>query len=149
MSEKYDNSDRLHDDIAFIEAKVERLESLASLMDSQFEIPGSGIKLGLDTLIGLIPGIGDTIGLGVSSYIIIQALRLGLPKQKLPRMIFNVLIDWAIGLIPIFGDFFDMGWRANNRNAAITRAHWELMRMQLLSREMIDITPRDSEEKLS
>lgn len=120
------------------EQTVESIESLARLMDSQFNIPGISAPLGLDTLIGFIPGIGDTIGLGVSGYIILQAARLGLPKRKLAIMSFNVGIDWLIGLIPLIGDIFDWGWKANNRNAAIIRDYYETI---LKTKPIINVTP--------
>ena len=107
------------------ERTVESIESLAALMDSQFQLPGTGIKLGLDTIIGLIPGIGDTIGLGVASYIVSRGAHMGVPKRKLTKMGFNIGIDWLIGTVPIIGDLFDVGWKANNRNAAIIREHFE------------------------
>lgn len=106
-------------------AAVESVESLARLMDSQFQLPGLPVKLGLDTLIGLIPGIGDTIGLGVAGYIVMRGAQIGLPIHKLTQMGFNIFIDWLIGIIPVIGDLFDMGWKANNRNAAIIREHYE------------------------
>ena len=104
---------------------VEHVESLANLMDSRFTIPGTGIPVGLDTLVGLIPGIGDTASLGIAGYIVVQARRGGLPKRHTARMVWNVFIDWLIGLVPVIGDLFDLGYRANNRNAAIFRAHYE------------------------
>ncbi|MDB2439223.1 DUF4112 domain-containing protein [Hellea sp.] len=122
-----------------LESRVESIESLARLMDSQFNILGLPTPLGLDSLIGLIPGIGDTIGLGVSGYIIMHGANLGLPKRKLTRMGFNVGIDWLIGLIPLIGDIFDWGWKANNRNAAIIREHFE---QNLRVRPPLDVTPR-------
>jgi len=118
------------------EKAIESVEKLARLMDSQFTIPGLPYKLGLDTIIGFIPGIGDTIGLGVSGYIIAQAAKLDVPKFELARMGFNVGIDWLIGLVPLIGDLFDWGWKANNRNAAILREHFEAGRVQ-----MRDVTP--------
>lgn len=119
-----------------VETTIESIERLARLMDSQFTIPGLPYKLGLDTIIGLIPGIGDTIGLAISGYIIAQAARMGVPKFDLARMGFNVGIDWLIGLIPLIGDLFDWGWKANNRNAAIIREHFETERVH-----MRDVTP--------
>lgn len=111
MIEKYDPStdpnypnDDTHD-----QAGVEHVEKLARLMDSQFVIPGTSLKLGLDTIIGLIPGIGDTIGLAVAGYIVAQSARIGVKKRTLAHMIYNILIDWLIGLVPIIGDLFDMG----------------------------------------
>jgi len=121
-----------------LESKVEAIESLARLMDSQFNVPGLPAPLGLDTIIGLIPGIGDTIGLGVSGYIIAQGAKLGLPKRNLTGMAFNVGIDWLIGTIPLIGDIFDWGWKANNRNAAIIREYYE---DHLRVRPPLDVTP--------
>ena len=107
------------------ESTVESVEALANLMDSQFTLPGTSVNLGLDTIIGLIPGIGDTIGLGVAGYIVMRGAQLGLPKTKLSVMGFNIGVDWLIGCVPIIGDLFDVGWKANNRNAQIIRQHFE------------------------
>lgn len=105
-------------------------------MDSQFQIPGIPVKLGLDTIIGFIPGIGDTIGLLISAYIIAQSTRVGVPRSMLFKMMGNVGLDWLIGLIPLIGDLFDWGWKANNRNAALLRKHWDSVK----PRDMIDVT---------
>ena len=111
-------------DMSEHEKTIRSIEDLARLMDSQFKLPGTEFKLGLDTLIGLIPGIGDTIGMGVSGYIIFQSAKLGVPKHKTAHMLFNSGIDWLIGIIPFVGDLFDWGWKANNKNAAILRDHF-------------------------
>lgn len=118
------------------EDTIKSIEKLARLMDSQFTVPGLPYKLGFDTLIGLVPGIGDTIGLAISVYIVAQAARLGVPKIDLARMGFNIGIDWLIGLIPIIGDLFDWTWKANNRNAAILREHFDASQVS-----MRDVTP--------
>lgn len=107
------------------EKLVNSIESLARLMDSQFDVPGTKLNLGLDTLIGLVPGIGDTIGLAVSGYIVAKAAQLGVRKRTLARMSYNIGIDWLIGLIPLIGDLFDWGWKANNKNAELMRKHLE------------------------
>ena len=125
------------------EALLESVEKLARLMDSRFTIPGVPVKLGLDTLIGLIPGIGDTIGLGISGYIIAQAQRIGASRPLIYKMVFNIFLDWLIGLVPILGDLFDWGWQANNRNARLLRRHFETHLKQDPEPEMIDVTPRD------
>ncbi|NNC37757.1 MAG: DUF4112 domain-containing protein [Acidimicrobiales bacterium] len=104
---------------------IASIEKLAQLMDSQFTLPGTKIKLGLDTLIGFVPGIGDTIGLAVSGYIVSRAAHLGVRKRTLGRMSWNIFLDWLIGLIPLIGDLFDWGWKANNRNAALLRRQFE------------------------
>lgn len=107
------------------EATVESVEAIAKLMDSQFKLPGTSIPIGLDTLIGLIPGIGDTVGLGVAGYIVMRGAQIGVPKRKLSLMGFNIGVDWLIGCVPVIGDLFDVGWKANNRNAQIIREHFE------------------------
>lgn len=106
-------------------AQLERLESLATLMDARFNIPFLPIPIGLDTIVGLIPGIGDTISLGVSGVIVAGAHRINVPKRHLTHMCVNMFIDWLIGLIPIIGDLFDIGWRGNLRNVKIARMHLE------------------------
>ena len=108
-----------------VEDRVVHIESLAKMMDSQFSIPGTQLQLGIDTIIGLIPGIGDTISLGIAGYIVLHAHRLGTRKRTLSRMLYNIFIDWLIGLVPIIGDFFDMGWKGNNKNAVLLRSAME------------------------
>jgi hypothetical protein len=100
---------------------VRRLEKLAETLDAKFRLPGTTISVGVDSIIGLIPGIGDTISLGLSSLYIGQALRMKLPKRRIAKMGFNIGIDWLIGLVPVIGDLFDVGWKANIRNAIILR----------------------------
>ncbi len=119
-------------------AQLNHLEGIARLMDAQFAVPFTPIRLGLDTLIGLIPGIGDTISFGVSAYIILQAGRLGANSAQLLRMVFNSFIDWLIGLVPVIGDLFDIGWRSNLRNTAFLREvmedKWAKERADLLQK---------------
>lgn len=122
------------------ESSVEHVEKLANLMDSQFTLPGTSINIGLDTIIGFVPGIGDTIGLAISGYIVSHAARIGVSKRTLGRMGFNIGIDWLIGLIPLIGDLFDWGWKANNRNARLMREHHERAKAKAdTPREAIEI----------
>ena len=120
----------------FEDEQLAQLEALADLMDTRFKVPFLPIPIGLDTIIGLIPGIGDTISLGLASFIVAGSHRLGIPKRHLSRMGGNMLIDWIIGLVPILGDLFDIGWQGNVRNVKIARAHlekrWEKERKGLL-----------------
>ncbi|WP_418152401.1 DUF4112 domain-containing protein [Litorimonas sp. RW-G-Af-16] len=113
------------------------IQSLAQTMDAQYKIPFLPIPIGLDAIIGFIPGIGDTITLGVAGYIVLRAQRLGIRKRHLAKMGFNIGIDWLIGLIPIIGDLFDIGWRGNLRNAEIVRirleTRWAKQRYDLLN----------------
>jgi len=107
------------------EAQLLRLEGLARLMDARFHLPLVPIPIGLDTIIGLIPGIGDTASLGVSGIIIAGAHRLGLSKRHLIQMCANVFVDWLIGLVPVIGDLLDIGWQGNMRNVRIARTELE------------------------
>jgi hypothetical protein len=101
----------------------EQLEWLAWLLDSSIRIPGINFRIGVDALIGLIPGLGDMIGVLLSSYIVGQAWQLGVPKSTLARMGFNVLLEGVIGAVPILGDVFDAAWKANQRNVRLLHAH--------------------------
>lgn len=92
-----------------------RLRRLAWLMDRSIRLPG-GFRIGLDGLIGLIPGVGDLLAGGVASYILLQAARMQVPVSVLLRMGLNVAIDLALGAIPVFGDIFDFVFKANERN---------------------------------
>ena len=98
---------------------VSRARELARLLDSAITIPGTGIRLGLDSLIGLLPAGGDAIGAALSSIIVLTALRQGVPKPVVWRMVGNVVIDTLIGTVPLLGDLFDVAWKANNKNAEL------------------------------
>lgn len=100
-----------------------KLEQLADLMDNRFTLPGTDIRIGLDGLLGLIPGIGDTLSMAVSGYIIHKAREAGMHPLLTSRMVWNVFIDWLIGLVPFFGDIFDIGWKANRKNIALLKEH--------------------------
>jgi Domain of unknown function (DUF4112) len=102
---------------------LRRLERLARLLDSEFRILGTGIRFGLDGVIGLAPGIGDAVGFALSSYIVMEAWRMGTPPQILLRMIANIVVDSAVGAVPIAGDLFDFVWKANRRNIDLLLRH--------------------------
>lgn len=97
-------------------AILDRLAALARTMDSAVTIPGTRVSVGLDFLLGLAPGVGDTVSALVAGYIIAEAQRLGVSKATTARMVGNVVIDWAVGSIPILGDVFDATFKANVRN---------------------------------
>lgn len=104
---------------------LEKLQRLAERMDSAFRIPGTGIRVGFDSILGLIPGIGDAAALAPSAWIILESRRLGAPKDLLVRQGVNAGIDVVIGTIPLIGDLFDVGWKGNLRNVALLREHLE------------------------
>ena len=96
-----------------------RLDQLAWLLDSSIPIPGTRLTIGVDALIGLVPLIGDLIGVLLSSYIVSEAARLGAPRIVLARMAFNVGIEGIVGIVPLAGDVFDAAWKANQRNVRL------------------------------
>lgn len=104
-------------------AKLERLRRLSNLWDNYLSIPGTPLRVGLESLIGLLPVGGDVLGVIFSSYILIEAARMGLPKSTLGRMFLNVVIDGVVGAVPILGDLFDTTWKANTKNVNLLEAH--------------------------
>lgn len=103
------------------QVQLERVESLARTMDAAFTIPGTNIPFGVDTIVGLVPVIGDTVSLTIAGYITSHGISLKAKKRHMVRMGGNILLDWVIGLVPVIGDIFDIGWRGNLRNAALLR----------------------------
>jgi hypothetical protein len=99
----------------------EALDQLAGVLDDIFNIPGTQIRFGLDPLIGLIPGLGDAISGALSMMIVLAAWRRGLPRITLARMFANIAIDSLLGAMPIFGDMFDVWWKANRMNLKLLR----------------------------
>ena len=99
--------------------RIDRLHRVGWLLDNSIPIPGTRFRLGIDQLIGLVPGVGDLVGGLLSLYIIVEASRMGVPRGLLARMGWNVAIDTLVGEIPILGDMFDIGFKANLRNLAL------------------------------
>ena len=95
---------------------LKRLRQLARILDKAIVIPGTQVSIGLDPFIGLLPGVGDFLGVLMSSYIVLEAARLGAPRSTLGRMVFNIAIDGLAGTVPLIGDFFDFAWTANTNN---------------------------------
>jgi len=97
----------------------DRLTRLSWLMDDLIRIPGLGWSFGLDALVGLIPGFGDTATSLASFYILASAVRYRVPKVTLLRMGLNIGIDYVVGSFPLVGDLFDAWWKSNQRNVAL------------------------------
>lgn len=93
-----------------------RLRRLTWLMDEAVRIPGTRLRFGIDPLIGLLPGGGDLAGALVAAYALVVAARLGASAAVLVRMAGNIALDTLVGTIPVLGDAFDVGWKANRRN---------------------------------
>lgn len=92
-------------------------------MDEVIRVPGTNFRFGLDPLLGLIPGIGDTSSALVSGIALVQAVRLGVPKVLLMRMALNILVNEIIGVVPVVGDAFSFWFKSNARNYAILKNH--------------------------
>ena len=105
------------------DAKICRLEASADWLDSKFVIPGTKLRFGLDFVLGILPGVGDGVAAVPAAYLILEAQRLGAPPALCMRMGFNVLLDLAVGAIPLVGDLFDFGFKANRRNIALLKQY--------------------------
>jgi hypothetical protein len=99
--------------------ELARLRMIARVLDNAVEIPGTKFRVGLDALLGLIPGVGDVVGFVVGTYVLTTAVRLGIPKAVIGRMLLNIGTDAALGSVPLAGDVFDAAWRANSKNVAL------------------------------
>ena len=93
-------------------SKVHRLRRMSRLLDNAIPIPGTKIRFGLDPILGLLPGGGDSITGGLSAYIVVEAARMGLPREILWKMVGNILLDSFAGTIPVLGDLFDVGLKS-------------------------------------
>ena len=107
------------------ENNFKNIERLSKLMDSQFSIPGTNIRFGLDGLIGLVPGVGDMATFLVSGFMVSILAKNGASGFVLARMVLNILIDALIGTVPIIGDIFDVAFKANQRNLKLMREHYQ------------------------
>ncbi len=100
-----------------------RVEAMEQLLERSFRIPGVNYPIGLDSIVGLVPVVGDAITAAMGAYIVWEARNLGMPKWKLWRMAGNIAFDTAIGAVPLVGDAFDLVYRSNTRNLKIIRKH--------------------------
>jgi Domain of unknown function (DUF4112) len=103
--------------------KLSQLRTISDLWDRAFGIPGTKWRVGLESLMGLLPVGGDVVGLGISIYILWHVVQFDLPKSMLLRMVFNIAIDALVGSVPLFGDLFDITWKANTKNVNLLESH--------------------------
>lgn len=113
----------MHNDTDSKLAKLQRLRKLSDLWDRSIGVPGTKFRVGLESLIGLLPVGGDFIGILMSTYILFQAIEFKLPASVLVKMLFNIIIDGSVGSIPVLGDLFDTTWKANTKNVNLLEAH--------------------------
>ncbi len=105
--------------------RIARIEALAALLDTAFIIPGTNLRFGFDAVVGLVPGIGDALTTAVSLWLVKEARALGAPGHLVARMLGNIVIDGAVGAVPLVGDVFDLVWKSNRRNLHLLRRHIE------------------------
>jgi hypothetical protein len=103
--------------------RLAALRRFAALLDSAFVVPGLRYRIGLDPILGLVPGLGDLVSPLFGIGVLWQAYDLGIPRVVQLRMLFNVAIDALVGAVPLVGDVFDFAWKANNRNMALLERH--------------------------
>ncbi|BAB77118.1 DUF4112 domain-containing protein (plasmid) [Anabaena sp. FACHB-709] len=112
-------------------ATLNRIRQLSRLMDTSIRIPLTSFRIGIDPIIGLIPGGGDLISTAFSAYIIFLATRFGISRQDLSKMIFNVGLETFVGAVPLVGDLFDAFYKSNIRNLAILEKHLTVVEPEL------------------
>lgn len=122
--------------------RLRRITRIARMMDTAVAIPFTGMRFGMDSVIGLVPGIGDAAGGLVGLYMVNEARRLGVPKHKLMAMIGNIGLDTAVGSVPLLGDVFDLYFKSHRRNAKLILDHFQMSHDDLDPRPMKDITPK-------
>jgi hypothetical protein len=111
---------------------IARVKRIARTMDVAFRIPGTKIRFGADSIVGLVPGVGDLVTMGISLYMLAEAHRLGAPKHLLFKMAGNIAIDTGLGAIPLVGDVFDLFFKSNTKNAKLLVEHLESIERRIL-----------------
>ncbi|MEN9565789.1 MAG: hypothetical protein RLZZ69_985 [Cyanobacteriota bacterium] len=106
--------------------KLTKLRRVSKILDNAIAIPGTKISFGLDPILGLLPGGGDTVTGGIAAYIVVEAARMGVPREILWKMVGNILIDSFAGTVPVVGDLFDLGWKANVKNLELLEKHLDI-----------------------
>jgi uncharacterized protein DUF4112 len=117
-------SERIHTQ-ASRRAALKRIDVLSQLFDTAFILPGSNVRFGIEALLRLVPGIGDLVASSLSAYLLYEAHRLEVPSHIFARLVANVAIEGVVGTVPLIGDLFDVGFRANRRNLKILTAYFQ------------------------
>lgn len=105
--------------------QLDHLRRTAHWLDAGFRLPGTSFRFGLDPLLGLLPGAGDAVGALLGGAILTAAVRAGVSRFTLVRMAGNLALDAILGAVPLVGDLFDAGWKANLRNLTLLERHLE------------------------
>jgi hypothetical protein len=105
------------------ERDLAEMEVLAWLLDNSIPIPIIGRRIGLDAIVGFVPGVGDVVSGGLGVFVVVRGAMLGLPRVVLARMTANVAIDFVVGVVPVLGDAFDLWFKSNQRNVTLARRY--------------------------
>ena len=130
LESQFDGIEEVPDSVD--EAAVRRMRFVANLLDDSIRVPGTELRIGIDPILGILPGAGDAVAAALSVYIVLESARLGVPFLTLLRMIANVTLDFAIGSVPVIGTLFDATWKANRKNVELA--------VESLDGESIDVT---------
>jgi hypothetical protein len=130
LESQFDGIEEVPDSVD--EAAVRRMRFVANLLDDSIRVPGTEFRIGIDPILGILPGAGDAVAAAMSVYIVLESARLGVPFLTLLRMMANVTLDFAIGSVPVIGTLFDAVWKANQRNVELA--------VESLDGESIDVT---------
>lgn len=106
------------------------IDKLADLLDTKWVLPGTNWRFGLDSVIGLVPGVGDAVTTIMGAYIIVRARELGAPLHLQAAMVGNLAIDTIFGAVPLVGDIFDFAFRSNAKNVRMLRRHLDKQRLR-------------------
>ncbi len=106
-------------------AALKRIDMLSKLFDTAFIMPDTNIRFGIEAIMRLVPGIGDAAASALSCYLLYEAHRLELPAHVFVRLVANVAVEGIVGAVPVLGDLFDVGFRANRRNVKILKEYFE------------------------
>ncbi len=129
--EGWGTGSRSHEERIQLLRRLRRLNNLARLLDTAVRVPGTGIRFGADSLLGLLPVIGDASGAIIGLAIVNEGRKLGVPSDKLARMLTNIAVDAAVGSVPLLGDAFDVYFKAHKRNIGIILDHFDVEAAEL------------------
>ncbi|CCF20705.1 conserved protein of unknown function [Pseudorhizobium banfieldiae] len=129
--EGWGTGSRSHEERIQLLRRLRRLNNLARLLDTAVRVPGTGIRFGADSLLGLLPVIGDASGAIIGLAIVNEGRKLGVPSDKLARMLTNIAVDAAVGSVPLLGDVFDVYFKAHKRNIGIILDHFDVEAAEL------------------
>ena len=121
LESQFDGIEEVPDSVD--EAAVRRMRFVANLLDDSIRVPGTDFRIGIDPILGILPGAGDAVAAAMSVYIVLESARLGVPFLTLLRMMANVTLDFAIGSVPVIGTLFDAAWKANQTNVELAVEH--------------------------